>query len=531
MRKNRSGCLRWVMIAAAGGALVFIFRYELQLGLSLIRSLISGQPVEGIPDLVTSMKITIFITENILAAIFLVILVLYWVASSAFPVNDDHQVSMIVRRMIKSALGRVSPLLIVREGVLVGEVGRSGAILIDLSSAVVIERQSNGTTRIGQPGLVFLRRGERVRDVVSLRKHIRTLEDVRGQTSEGIELSTNTSVAFTLGQPPDVIHVAYLGDENADNLQVLQVDPRTHKIIAIRDELDLADKEEIHNYANRFLYYLEPNSQFEVGEKTREFPPYQIDDQRIYSAVYSVARDVSGSQVSSRWMDMPAMVAAETYRNMISRYTLDDLYNPDDPDSFLLQDEIRPEFEWRVRSLGLLAYQFVQRNDGTPPQVNQRITHKDFRIAAVQELRGAKVLRERGIKVIKAGFSELRPTDPQVSQQWIENWQARWQKEADFIRADMDLEVMRIRNQAKAEKQREMIEQLSSLMKSSAFSEEALSLRIFQVLEDMASDPATRQYLPKDAFGLLKSLRLDLAVEKQPASKLLDRGAAEEEAK
>lgn len=530
MRKSRSGCFRWVIIAVAGGVLLYIFRYELRLGMLFVRSLLSGQIVEGVPELARSMKITLFITENALAAFFFVILILYWVAGSAFPVNDNRQVTQIMQRMISTALGRVTPLLQVRDGVLVGEVSRISAnlLLVDLNSAVVIERQNVGAARIGSPGLVFLRSGERLRDVVSLRNYIRTLQDVRGQTSDGIELSTDTYAVFTLGQPPDVIQVAYMGDETAQNLCLLQIGEKSRRIVAIYDELDPLDKDEIHNYAQNFLYYLEPNSQLEVGERSIAHPPYQIDDQRIFSAVYSQARDVTESGRSNRWTDMPALVAAEVFRNMIARFTLDDLYKPEDPNSCPLLDEIKPEFERQIRLLGLISYQFVQRNDGEPPQIDQRVDHRNFRIAAVQELRGSKVLRERGIKVIRADFTELNPTDPQVNQQRIENWRARWQKEADIIRADMDFEVIRIRNQARADRQREMIEQLSNLMKSSAYSEEALSLRIFQILEEMAADPATRQFLPRDAFGLLKSLRLDLSTEKESGSRLLDQGAAEE---
>jgi len=533
MRKNRSGCLRWVIIAAAGAALLFVFRYELRLALLFMRSLLSGQAVEGMPGLAHSMKITLFITENALAAFFFVILVLYWAASSAFPVNDNRQVTQIMRRMISTALGRVTPFLLVRDGVLVGEVGRTSAnvLLVDLNSAVVIERQNVGAARVGRPGLVFLRGGERLRDVVSLRNYFRTLKDVRGQTNEGIELSTNVYATFTLGQPSDVIQVAYVDEETAQNLRLLQIDGETRRIVVIRDELDPLDKDEIHTYAQSFLYYLEPNSQLEVGERSNVRPPYLIDDQRIFSAVYSQARDVIETDRSNRWTDMPALVAAEVFRNMIARFTLNEFYKPEDPASCPLLDEIKPEFERRICLLGMVSYQFVQRNDGAPPQIDQRVDHRNFRIAAVQELRGSKVLRERGIKVVQAGFSELNPTDPQVNQQRIENWRARWQKEADIIRADMDLEVSRIRNQARADRQSEMIEQLSSLMKSSAYTEEALSLRIFQILEEMAADPATRQFLPKDAFGLLKSLRLDLTAEKESSPKLLDQGAAEEKSK
>ena len=117
-----------------------------------------------------------------------------------------------------------------------------------------------------------------------------------------------------------------------------------------------------------------------------------------------------------------------------------------------------------------------------------------------------------------------------MKQQRLEYWRARWQQQADLIRADLDLEVMRLRNRARAEKQREMSDTLSEILQSSNFSEEALTLRIFQVLEDAASDPNTRQFLPKDTINFLRSLRLWLLPDENVRPAMLqDRLSQEEE--
>ena len=365
-------------------------------------------------------------------------------------------------------------LLIVREGERQNDVvlRGGGVALVDLDSAVVIERQRDhlrrwsaeaegqsptiGTMpfmcRVCGPGLVFLRRGERLRGIVSLRKQFRMLQKTLGQTSDGIEVSTTVFTIFSLGQPANVVQVAYTGEPAAENLRVIQIDAKSHKIKSIRDELDEQDKEEIHRFAQGFIYYVEPNSPLELRDKVSEAPPFLMDEQRILSAVYSRARNVSDGQPDSSWSDLPVMVATETFRNMISRVPYDALYFPEDPAKFPLQNEIKPAFLRQVRFMGVMSYQFLQRVNGEAPEVDQRVDHRQFRISSVQDLKGSKILRDHGIKIIHTGFSELVPTDPQVKQQRLEFWRARWQQQADIIRADLDLEVMRLRNRARAEK-------------------------------------------------------------------------------
>jgi hypothetical protein len=550
MRRNRSGCLSWIGILALVGALLFLFRFELLFARDFALSILQGHPVETFPALPDSMRLTIFIAENLLAILFFTILVLYWISYSGFPVTNDQQIFLLMRQILRTWMGRAAPLLVVKEGILIGEVGKTigSTILVDLVSAILVENQSFRTPaksrtpessdsptplrpsyqRVSGPGLIFLNKGDRLRDVVSLRKQYRVQKNVLGQTSEGIELRTNVFAVFTLGQPADVVQVAYVGDKLAENLRVMQIDPQTRMIRSIEDELDDQDKQEIHVFAKEFIDCIDPNSRLEVGGEIIEAPPYWIDPKRIIAAVYARAKNVSDQQTAIRWADLPAMVAAETFRNMISRYTLDALYLPDDPEYFPLMEEIKPEFTRRVRYLGAMAFQYIERINGETPIFGQVVNAQKFRISAVQDLRGPKVLRDRGIKIIEAGFSELNPTDPQINQQRVENWKARWQKEADLIRASMDLEVMRIRSHARAEKQHEMIETLSNLFKSSAYSEEALGLRIFQALEDIAADPDTRQLLPKDTLSLLKSLRLGFVLDENPRLKLLDNGQPEE---
>ena len=544
MRRGRPGCLRWIVLVALVGAILFVFRFEIVFAFNLARTLIQGHAPEGFPPIEQAQRITLMIALNALAILFFSVLLLYWIAGAAFPVHNNQQIYKLVRRILRSVLGRGSALLVAREGVLTGEL--SGAdrsvVLVDLESVIVIEsprpqpnttsRSINGgisygtnqptVARVAGPGLVFLGRGERLRDIVSMRKQVRVQKNVLGQTSDGIELKTNVSAVFTLGQPADVILVAYLGDPISANLRVLQIDPATRKIKGMRDELDEQDKEEIHRFAQQFLYYIEPSSPLGLVLKQRESPPYAIDEQRILAAVYSRARNVSDQKSVNHWTDLPAMVAAEIFHNLIARYTFDGLYMPEDPSKFPLQNELKPEFTRRMRYMGVMAYQFVQRNDGEPPEVDQRVDHRNFRIAAVQNLHGPKVLRERGIKVLHGGFGELAPTDPEVNQQRVYSWLTRWQQEANLILADMDHEVLRIQHQSRLERQQEMIATLTDLFQSPDYSEESLTVKLFQLLEEAASDPLTRQLLPRGTIGRLRSQRFWLLPEEGARPSVLE---------
>jgi hypothetical protein len=535
-----------------GIGVLFVFRYELSFLRNLALTLIRGQPVAGFPPLVDALYISLFIALNAVAMLCSAGLVLYWIAGTVHPVQSSQEIYRLLGLLVRFILGKRAPLVIIREGELHEdtELKSGGVALVDLNSAVVIEKQRDrrshrktgaddqtmagglipSMAHVYGPGLVFLRHGEKLRGVVSLRKQFRMLQNTLGQTSDGIEVRTIVFTIFSLGQPANVVQVAYVGDPLPKNLRVVQIDAKTHKIKAIRDELDEQDKEEIHRYAQGFIYYVEPNSPLALGDKIRDYPPYLVDEQRILSAVYSRARNVSDGQPDSSWSDLPVMVAAETFRNMISRLTYDSLYMPEDPAKFPLQNEIKPAFLRQVRYTGVMSYQFLLRVNGESPEVDQRVDHRQFRISSVQDLRGSKILRDRGIKIIHTGFSELTPTDPQVKQQRLEFWLARWQQQADLIRADLDLEVMRLRNKARAEKQREMSDKLSEILQSSNYSEEALTLRIFQLLEDAASDPNTRQFLPKDTINFLRSLRLWLLPDENVRPALLqDRLSQEEE--
>lgn len=544
--------LRRVIIGGAIGlCLIVVFRHEIAVlwrALLLPVRLAAGGGLPLSPELDQILGVLGLIALNLVGIAALGYALLSWSGVVILPAGSRAEQKQAARLLWRFLRSRKPAVGFIREGQLTGEGNGAGegqprVLIVDLTSAAVVERElaakrwlqslgskpaglsgqltgRNGTARVVGPGLVFLQRGERLRQAVSLRKQSRSLAGVRAYTSDGIEVETSVSVQFTLGQPPDVLSVAYLG-YTQDDLRVLVVDEATRKIKAIVDELDAEDKAEIHTYAQRFLMSGETVPQIEPAVRGNDVPPYPVQEEHILAAVYSQARRVGEDRIET-WTELPPRVAAETFRNLLAQVTYDALYLPEEAENFPLQREFKPRFVRQMRMAGVMAYQFVHRLDGKFPAPDQRIEARSFRIAPVQELRTSRVLRDRGVKVIHAGFSELRPTDPAIRQQRLENWRARWQRDTAIVRANQDLEAARVLNHARAEKQKEMITKLSDILQSSAYSEEALVLRIFQALEDVTTDPAARRILPRDTISMLSNLRLWLLPDSQVPTALLE---------
>lgn len=546
MIKRRPGCVRWIIWIVILGGLLFVFRYEIEFLRATALYFIQGVSGEDFPGLPKAVYILIFLGLNALAMINFALLMIHWTASAVHPIQNIQEAYQLFGRVARSLISKPSPILTIREAMPVYKVGnweRSDLAEVDLDSALVLEgrriypaseqqARENGAgeaetagpimARIGKPGLVFIHPGERIREIVSLRKQLRMERDVLAQTSDGIEVRTNVFCNFALGQPPDVIQVAYCGSLTPESLSVLVIDPQTHMIKNILDVLDAQEKKEVHQFAKDFIDCLDPDDTLVLADQTVECPPFTIDERRIEAAVYSKALNVNDGQPYVTWTDLPIMVAVEEFRNMISPHSYDSLFLPEEQSRFPLINDIKPAFARKLKSLGVLSYQFVFRKGNKSPEINQRVDHRQFRIAPPREFQSSKVLRDRGIKVIYAGFSELSPTDQGVKLQRFYNWQVRWQQEADSSRLDLDREVMLTLDKARARRQKEMIDSLSNLMKSSSYTEEALILKMLQALEEAATDPKTRQMLPKETIELLGKLRTWMLPERPSTSNLME---------
>ncbi len=476
---------------------------------------------------------------------------LWLVSQFVLPVQTATERRLIYERIIRYLSSAHGAAVFIREGQIVGSMAElqsslPGVAFVDTKSAIVLERQPfisqtggrvgrhlplsnrvlqsvenivegpqvspNALARAAGPGLVFTSAGERIRGVVSLRQHVRAQPNVRSMTKDGFEVAATIVAIFSLGEPPEVIRVGYTLDNANDpdpyrpeNIRAIQVDDKTKKISRFVEELDLPDQREVHNYAQRAQPAVFPQGARQAARSKVQNTPYLFDPDRVFRAIYSDARRTNDDGVES-WVDLPLRVAIETYHNAIATVRYADLYMPENPNDFPMVQSFRPRISREVRNQGVLSYQFVRHKNGQPFLIGEVWNEADLEIYPVQPLRGSKVLRDRGIRLIVTSFAEISPVNPVIRQQLLDFWRSKHQREADLVRVHYDVEEIQIRAHARALAQRDIVMSLKGILENTSITSEAMAFQVMQALEQFAKDPATEQLLPHEALGMMNNL-------------------------
>ena len=180
---------------------------------------------------------------------------------------------------------------------------------------------------------------------------------------------------------------------------------------------------------------------------------------------------------------------------------------------------------------GLLSYKLVRftslqsvnagrvRNWNEDPFDDDIFGHSlqvsDLEMSSPKPLTTPKSLRERGIKVITAGFTEMK-VSPEMRSKMAERWRARWDRDIAFNRAHQEREAMQIINSARTQTQRDSAFFLSNMLKQEPHSKEALALLLFQSLETAATnEKGYKDFPPKEVLGMLQNLHRWLLIERQ----------------
>ena len=401
----------------------------------------------------------------------------------------------------------------------------SGVVVVDFNSAVVLEEQvpqpslirkimdsillglglidSYASPRVVGRGVTFTRRSERIREAVDLREQFRMRSDVHAYTRDGIELATSANAVFTIGQEPDVLQVAYMGERRAEMLRSVSLEKQPDgqiKVKSFRNELDEADSNEIHHLA-RVAHRMNVLMPYAPLEPPQTLPAF--DPERVFSAVFSQARDSNGDLIP--WYDLPAMVAVDLFREQLSHIDYDDLYRPDVNDYFPLP-EFKSKLRIAMRNQGILSYRLIFDVSGGLLEEGRLYQANELLVSKVMPLTAPKVLRDRGIKVLASSFRELIPVSQTVYQQLLDTWRSKWDKQTEIARANNELAASRIRSRARAKAQREFAHVLNSILEKKEYSEEVMAIRVLQALEQIAADPNTHQLLPSDTIRLLTSV-------------------------
>ena len=361
--------------------------------------------------------------------------------------------------------------------------------------------------RVAGPGLVFIETDERLTGWVDLRKQSRTRKGVQADTRDAIRVKTDISCTFTLGDPPDVLDVC-LGGDDGKQVFVIEWDtsmPVAYKRIkSLSRELDEGDEREIYDFWIRH-----PDAASVSSDVPSSGFPYTLDEGRVEQAIYfqNLMPDPKPSSDLSfrKWSEVPQDVATEKFRILLSQQPYLKLYAPEDLTNFPLKD-LKRELTRQVRNTGVLAYRLITLREGGIPEAQRLYFTSELVFYPPRNLMRMDVLRDRGIKVLSAGFGELEPVESSVRDHLIQSWRSVKQKEAAFKVADSSLEVARIRNQARVRAQQSMIYNLTQILEDQEYPREALAMLIYQELEAAAANPETRKLLPGDTLSLLTGI-------------------------
>jgi hypothetical protein len=235
-----------------------------------------------------------------------------------------------------------------------------------------------------------------------------------------------------------------------------------------------------------------------------------FDPQRVFSAAYARARHHRGLPNADEivpWVDLPVHVAIDLFRELVSHYNYDELYRPDVRGNLPI-NELRGRLSAEMRNNGLLSYRPVLHLHGKSLAVGSMVHGSTLLTVdpkAAFLLGRSQLLRDRGIRIIASGFGDLIVHD-KVYRQRLDHWRAAWDRETTILEAGYDVEAARTRTRARIQAQQDFVQCLSEIYRSNGNSKEILTLRVLQALEEIATDPKTRELLPEDTFSLLRSV-------------------------
>jgi hypothetical protein len=213
----------------------------------------------------------------------------------------------------------------------------------------------------------------------------------------------------------------------------------------------------------------------------------------------------NGHNIFKKWSDWSPDVAAEKLRILLSKQPYMNLYAPDQPATHPMKD-FKKEVLRRVRNTGILAYRVVKQANGESLCAGVTYSIRDLIFYPARNLTRPDVLRDRGIKVIAAGFGDLKPVKEDVRKRLMQVWLSRKKREAELKLADNKLEAERIKNHARVRAQQSMIYFFTNLLENQKHSREALAMLIYQELEAAAANPETRKLLPENTLNLLTGI-------------------------
>ncbi len=165
-------------------------------------------------------------------------------------------------------------------------------------------------------------------------------------------------------------------------------------------------------------------------------------------------------QAKIPWDDLVPMIAPPLLKNVIIKYTCDELCTPG------AREEIKRKF---LDDLG----------------------------AAV---------RPWGVQLVSGGISNLMPADDSVIEQRIENWKAKWKREIEVELGKGEAKALSQMESVRTRAQLEAMQPIAKIFADKDLSEHVIALRLIEAIEEMASHRSVQQALPTDASETIKYL-------------------------
>lgn len=218
----------------------------------------------------------------------------FWLVSQfVLPVNTPEERQQVSEHFSRYAFGQPAPAIFIKNGELVAsrsekETGaQSDAVLLVDSVSAVVLRTDTRYTRAHGPGVVFTHDGEYIAEALDLRQQERHAERTKAYTRDGIALTLDVRVTFTL---------------------------------------DSGERNPLRTWQS-------PNA-----------APFGFNPESAYRAVYGRAfRD----RLNAEWEELPARLAADILRELLIQRDFESLFRTDDA-SFALLGDLQYQIEDRM---------------------------------------------------------------------------------------------------------------------------------------------------------------------------------------
>jgi hypothetical protein len=147
------------------------------------------------------------------------------------------------------------------------------------------------------------------------------------------------------------------------------------------------------------------------------------------------------------------------------------------------------------------------------------------------ETQAAALLRSRGIKVYAVSVGNLELPEA-VMRQRVRSWAVNWQKEALTRLADADVKIEKLKEEARAEAQRQIVETFKDTFnefkegyKQTLVTKEGVVIdqrevtqRLVSALNKVADDPVTQMLAPGNTVKQLSNLRQWVGLSEEEAA-------------